>query len=55
MNHVLPILEVDGPTDNATINHLINDLIENGVDINEEIKTINQEGCLIYHVRSSNQ
>ncbi|AYU56092.1 putative L-serine dehydratase beta chain [Staphylococcus piscifermentans] len=47
MNHGLPILEVDGPTDNATINHLINDLIENGADINEEIKTINQEGCLI--------
>lgn len=47
MNHGLPLLEIDGPTDNATINHLINDLIEHGADINEEIKTINPDGCLM--------
>lgn len=47
MNHGLPLLEIDGPSDNATINHLINDLIEQGADINEEIKTINPDGCLM--------
>ena len=47
MNHGLPILVVDGQTDNAQINHLINDLIDWNVDINEQIKTIKKEGWLL--------
>ncbi|WP_436862144.1 L-serine ammonia-lyase, iron-sulfur-dependent subunit beta [Staphylococcus caeli] len=47
MNHGLPILVIDGKANIATINHLINDLIEHDIDINEEIKTINKDKCLL--------
>ena len=47
MNHGLPILVIDGDSDIASINHLINDLIDKDVDINEEIKTIHKDGCLL--------
>lgn len=47
MHHALPILVVDGAANISLINHLINDLIEYEVDINEEIKTINDDKCLL--------
>lgn len=47
MHHALPILVVDGEANISLINHLINDLIEYEVDINEEIKTINNDKCLL--------
>ncbi|PHK48768.1 serine dehydratase beta chain [Staphylococcus edaphicus] len=47
MHHGLPILVIDGAANIPKINHLINDLIEKGADINEEIKTINKEKCLL--------
>ncbi|KKD24740.1 L-serine ammonia-lyase, iron-sulfur-dependent, subunit beta [Staphylococcus cohnii] len=47
MHHALPILVVDGEANISLINHLINDLIEYEVDINEEIKTINIDKCLL--------
>lgn len=47
MHHGLPILVIDGEANISKINHLINDLIEKGVDINEEIKTISEEKCLL--------
>lgn len=47
MNHGLPILVVEGVANISMINYIINDLIERQIDINEEIKTINEGKCLL--------
>ncbi|EKU45990.1 L-serine ammonia-lyase, iron-sulfur-dependent subunit beta [Staphylococcus massiliensis] len=47
LNHTPPLLVVDGKSDISSVNHLINDLIENNIDINEEIKTMNKDKCLL--------
>ena len=47
MAHTPPILVIDGECKIAEVNHLINDLIEHEVDINEEIKTMTKGHCLL--------
>lgn len=47
MNHGLPILVVDGLGDISQANHLVNDLIDQDADINEEIKTVDKNRCLL--------
>lgn len=47
MTHTPPILVIDGECNISEVNHLINDLIEQGLDINEEIKTMSGGRCLL--------
>lgn len=47
LSHTPNLLVIDGECDMSQINHLINDLVEKSVDINEEIKTMNQDRCLL--------
>ncbi|WP_274315588.1 L-serine ammonia-lyase, iron-sulfur-dependent subunit beta [Staphylococcus hyicus] len=47
LSHTPNLLVIDGECDMSQINHLINDLVDKSVDINEEIKTMNQGRCLL--------
>ncbi|PTH28966.1 L-serine ammonia-lyase, iron-sulfur-dependent, subunit beta [Staphylococcus agnetis] len=47
LSHTPNLLVIDGECNMSEINHLINDLVDKSVDINEEIKTMNQERCLL--------
>ncbi|MCS4486141.1 L-serine ammonia-lyase, iron-sulfur-dependent subunit beta [Staphylococcus americanisciuri] len=47
LSHTPNLLVIDGECGISEVNHLINELVENGVDINEEIKTMSGERCLL--------
>lgn len=47
MSHTPNILVIDGECTISEVNHLINQLVEKEVDINEEIKTMNAGRCLL--------
>ncbi|AVQ33787.1 L-serine ammonia-lyase, iron-sulfur-dependent, subunit beta [Staphylococcus muscae] len=47
LSHTPNLLVIDGERGISEINHLINELVEQGVDINEEIKTMSGQRCLL--------
>ncbi|MDO5375489.1 L-serine ammonia-lyase, iron-sulfur-dependent subunit beta [Staphylococcus rostri] len=47
LSHTPNLLVIDGECGISEVNHLINELVEHGVDINEEIKTMSGERCLL--------
>ncbi|ARJ50562.1 L-serine ammonia-lyase, iron-sulfur-dependent subunit beta [Staphylococcus lutrae] len=47
MSHTPPILVIDGDCTVSEANHLINEMIAHGIDINEEIKTRRGTHCLL--------
>lgn len=47
LSHTPNLLVIDGKYGISKINHLINELVEKNVDINEEIKTMSGERCLL--------
>ncbi|WP_340297231.1 L-serine ammonia-lyase, iron-sulfur-dependent subunit beta [Staphylococcus coagulans] len=47
LSHTPNILVIDGECTISEVNHLINQLVEKEVDINEEIKTMNAGRCLL--------
>ncbi|QLK86759.1 L-serine ammonia-lyase, iron-sulfur-dependent subunit beta [Staphylococcus sp. 17KM0847] len=47
LTHTPNLLVIDGESGISEVNHLINELVEHEVDINEEIKTMSGSRCLL--------